>query len=286
MFTKKFILKILLIYVFIFNISEIKKINSLVPFFNLPTENELKNNSLSLGQKAYQLLYFGQLKDSLRLAELAISINENDEKLWALLAEVQVANNLYEEALESIKKGKILNPSLGELYFAESSIYLKQKKRNSAKESLIQGIKFNSTNSAAMFQLGNIFLIEKKYNKALNYFNKTIEIDPLFWQAINNKGLIYFELNKIKLSVKNFESAIKLKDDAEPLLALAVALQNDNPTKSIFLAKKALKKNPKYVDANYRKEQLWGQNLQKATKILFEFQELKEDIISAKLYKK
>tara|TARA_Y100000589_G_scaffold330826_1_gene381790 strand:+ start:1108 stop:1968 length:861 start_codon:yes stop_codon:yes gene_type:complete len=286
MFTKKFILKILLIYVFIFNISEIKKINSLVPFFNLPTENELKNNSLSLGQKAYQLLYFGQLKDSLRLAELAISINENDEKLWALLAEVQVANNLYEEALESIKKGKILNPSLGELYFAESSIYLKQKKRNSAKESLIQGIKLNSTNSAAMFQLGNIFLIEKKYNKALNYFNKTIEIDPLFWQAINNKGLIYFELNKIKLSVKNFESAIKLKDDAEPLLALAVALQNDNPTKSIFLAKKALKKNPKYVDANYRKEQLWGQNLQKATKILFEFQELKEDIISAKLYKK
>tara|TARA_Y100001933_G_scaffold263846_1_gene326969 strand:- start:2537 stop:3397 length:861 start_codon:yes stop_codon:yes gene_type:complete len=286
MFTKKFILKILLIYVFIFNISEIKKINSLVPFFNLPTENELKNNSLSLGQKAYQLLYFGQLKDSLRLAELAISINENDEKLWALLAEVQVANNMYEEALESIKKGKILNPSLGELYFAESSIYLKQKKRNSAKESLIQGIKFNSTNSAAMFQLGNIFLIEKKYNKALNYFNKTIEIDPLFWQAINNKGLIYFELNKIKLSVKNFESAIKLKDDAEPLLALAVALQNDNPTKSIFLAKKALKKNPKYVDANYRKEQLWGQNLQKATKILFEFQELKEDIISAKLYKK
>ena len=286
MFTKKFILKILLIYVFIFNISEIKKINSLVPFFNLPTENELKNNSLSLGQKAYQLLYFGQLKDSLRLAELAISINENDEKLWALLAEVQVANNLYEEALESIKKGKILNPSLGELYFAESSIYLKQKKRNSAKESLIQGIKLNSTNSAAMFQLGNIFLIEKKYNKALNYFNKTIEIDPLFWQAINNKGLIYFELNKIKLSVKNFESAIKLKDDAEPLLALAVALQNDNPTKSIFLAKKALKKNPKYVDANYRKEQLWGQNLQKATIILFEFQELKEDIISAKLYKK
>ncbi len=286
MFTKKFILKILLIYVFIFNISEIKKINSLVPFFNLPTENELKNNSLSLGQKAYQLLYFGQLKDSLRLAELAISINENDEKLWALLAEVQVANNMYEEALESIKKGKILNPSLGELYFAESSIYLKQKKRNSAKESLIQGIKFNSTNSAAMFQLGNIFLIEKKYNKALNYFNKTIEIDPLFWQAINNKGLIYFELNKIKLSVKNFESAIKLKDDAEPLLALAVALQNDNPTKSIFLAKKALKKNPKYVDANYRKEQLWGQNLQKATIILFEFQELKEDIISAKLYKK
>ena len=39
---------------------------------------------------------------------------------------------------------------------------------------------------------------------------------------------------------------------------------------AIFLAKKALAKEPNYVDPNYRKEQLWGENLQNSTKKLFE----------------
>ena len=285
MMLQKLFIKICITQFFIFNIFYAKNIDAIIPYFNLPTKSDLKTNSLALGQKAYQLLYFGQLKDSLRLAELAVSINDNDERLWALLAEVQLANNLNDEALNSIKKGKILNPKMSELYFAESSIYTKQKKRGKAKASLIQGLKLNPQNNTAIFQLGNIFLIEKNYKEAIEKFNEALEINPLFWQAINNKGLIYFELGKIKLSIENFEKAIAIETNAEPILALAVILQNEDSKQSIILARNALKLDPNYVDKDFRKEQLWGEKLQLATEKLFQNQELQKDINSAKLYK-
>ena len=51
---------------------------------------------------------------------------------------------------------------------------------------------------------------------------------------------------------------------------------------SLQLEKKALTKNYNYVDYEYRKEQLWGENLQKATEILLQSEQLKEDVILAK----
>ena len=48
-------------------------------------------------------------------------------------------------------------------------------------------------------------------------------------------------------------------------------------------AKKALAKDPKYVNYDYRKEQLWGEKLQTSAKILLQNDQLKKDISLAKL---
>ena len=107
--------------------------------------------------------------------------------------------------------------------------------------------------------------MEKNYEKALEEFDKAIKIKIDFWQAINNNGLAYFELNKIDLSIMSFKEAIILEENAEPLLALASCLKNKDINKAIVLARKALEKEPNYVDFNYRKEQLWGEKLQNST---------------------
>ena len=41
-------------------------------------------------------------------------------------------------------------------------------------------------------------------------------------------------------------------------------------------------KDPKYVNYDYRKEQLWGEKLQAATEILLQNEQLKKDVILAK----
>ena len=51
---------------------------------------------------------------------------------------------------------------------------------------------------------------------------------------------------------------------------------------AIQLAKKALAKDPKYVNYDYRKEQLWGEKLQASTEILLQNEQLKKDVIIAK----
>ena len=283
---KKTFQNLIFIKILIFNIFFIENLEAIIPFYNLPNKDILQKNSFSIAKNAYQLLYLGQIKESLNLSKLAISLNENDPRLWSLLAEAQIANKLYENALNSIKKGKNIDPKMSELYFSESSIFIKQNKIRNAQKSLKKGLNLEPDNINGLFQLGNLYLMEKNFKKSLNVFNEATNIKPTFWQAFNNKGLILFELNDIPSAIKNFKKAIEIENNAEPLLALAVCIQNENFKESISLAKKALSKDPNYVDNEYRKEQLWGQKIQKQTNILFSSKELKQDIAIAKLLKK
>ncbi len=109
-----------------------------------------------------------------------------------------------------------------------------------------------------------------------------MKLKPNFWQAINNQGLAYFETNNINLSIKLFEKAIAIEDNAEPLLGLASCLSSRDIKLALELAKEALVKNPNYVDYDYREEQLWGEKLQTSTEILLLNDQLKTDVILAK----
>ena len=279
---KKSLLKILFFSIISSHIFIAESLRALIPYYYLPETKSMQKKALSIGKQAYQLLYFGQIKDSLNLAKLALKINNTNEILWTILAETQIANELYNDALNSLNNAEKINPKMGEIYFAKSTIYLKQSKIKKAKNSLLSGIKIQPENFKAIFQLGNIYLMEKNYEKAIKEYDKAIKIKMDFWQAINNKGLAYFELNKIDLSIISFKKAIDLEENAEPLLALASCLQNKDINKAIVFAKKALNKEPNYVDFNYRKEQLWGEKLQISTEKLFENPQIKKEILVAK----
>ena len=279
---KKFILKLLFFALISSYFLRINKLHAVIPHYYQPTVKNLQKEGLLIGKSAYQLLYFGQFEESLSLAKLAISMDKSNETLWMILAEAQIANNLYPDALISLNNAQKINPKKGEIYFAKGSIYLKQSKIQEAKIAYKLGIKILPENIQAIFQLGNIFLIEKNYEKAIKEFDRVIEIKPDFWQAINNKGLAYFELDRIDLSIISFKKAIDLEENAEPLLGLAACLKSQNIDEAILLTKKALTKEPKYVEYNYRKEQLWGDKLQSNTEELFENTQLQKEIQLAK----
>ena len=279
---KNSLLKILFFLIISSHFFIAESLKALIPYYYFPETKSLQKQGLSIGKQAYQLLYYGQIKDSLNLAKLAIKINNTNETLWTILAQTQIANKLYDDALISLNNAQKINPKLGEIYFAKSTIYLKQSKLKKAKISLEQNIKIFPENFKAIFQLGNIYLMEKNFKKAIEEFDKAIKIKEDFWQAINNKGIAYFELNKIDLSIIFFKKAINLEENAEPLLALASCLKNIDINKAIIFARKALDKEPNYVDFNYRKEQLWGEKLQSSTEKLFENPQLKKEILFAK----
>ena len=279
---KKFLKKTIWIFFISFYFFQIEIVRAIVPYYYFPTIKNLQKQSLYIGKNAYQLLYFGQYEDSLNLAKLAVKINANDEKLWLILAEAQIANKKYKNALNSLNKAEKINSSISEIYFAKSNVYLKFSQQTKAKSALEKGIKIEPNNHKAIFQLGNILLMEKNYLGAIKLFDKSIKIKPDFWQAINNQGLAYFERNNINLSIKLFESAISIQENAEPLLGLASCIRINDTKLAIQLAKKALAKDPKYVNYDYRKEQLWGEKLQASTEILLENEQLKKDVILAK----
>ena len=279
---RKFLKNILCLYLLSFCFLKIEKVQSIIPYYYLPTINNLEKEGLSIGKSAYQLLFFGQYEDSLNLAKLAVKINPKDEKLWLILSEAQVANNLYKNALKSLDQAQTINPNSSEIYFAKSNIYLQISKQNKAKNALEKGLSIEPNNHKAFFQLGNILLMEKNYFEAIKLFDRSIKIKPDFWQAFNNQGLAYFEKNEITSSIKLFEKAISIEDNAEPLLGLASCLRLKDIKLALELAKKSLAKDPNYVNHNYRKEQLWGEKLQASTEILLQNKQLQEDVILAK----
>ncbi len=279
---KMFFKKIIFIFIFGLYLIKVDHVQTLVPYYYFPTNKNLQKESLSIGKNAYQLLYFGQYKQSLNLAKLAVKINQTNEQLWLILSEAQLANKQYKEALNSLNKAQQINPNISEIYFAKSNIYLKNSQLKSAKNALKNGLKLEPNNHNAIFQFGNIFLMEKNYSEAIRQFDKSLNLKPNFWQAINNKGLAYFEKNNIDASIKHFEKAISIEENAEPLLGLASCLRIKDIKLALELAKKALNKDPNYVNYDYRKEQLWGEKLQTSTKILLQNDQLKSYVILAK----
>ena len=279
---RKIFKKLICISLIIFYFFKVDQVRSLVPYYYLPSIKNLQKESLSIGNNAYQLLYFGQYNESLNLAKLALKINKTNERLWLILSEAQAANKLYEQALHSLNKAQTLNPNISEIYFAKGNVYLKISQPNNAKIALEKGLKIKPNNHIAIFQLGNILLMEKNYSEAIKLFGKSVKIKPDFWQAINNQGLANFEKNNINLSIKLFKEAISINENAEPLLGLASCLRMKDVNSAIKMAKKALAKDPNYVNYEYRKEQLWGPKLQSSTEILLQNEQLQNDVILAK----
>jgi len=279
---KKILKRIVCASLISFYFLQIKEVQSLIPYYYLPGVESLKKESFSIGKSAYQLLYFGQYEQSLNLAKLAVKIDKTNERLWLILAETQLANELYEQALESLTQAQKIDSNLSEIYFAKGNVYFRISQLLNAKTALEKGLRIEPNNHKAIFQLGNIFLMEKNYSEAIKLFNKAVKVKPDFWQAINNIGLAYYEKNNITKSIKFFEKAISIEDNAEPLLGLASCLRIKDIKLALEIAKKALLKDPNYVDYDFRKEQLWGEKLQNSTEILLQNDQLQTDVILAK----
>ena len=73
---------------------------------------------------------------------------------------------------------------------------------------------------------------------------------------------------------------LSIKRNAEPMLALAAALNKQTPgdAESIELARKALAEDPNYVLPGHQENQLWGSKLRKATDVLLTQPILRGDV--------
>tara|TARA_B100001113_G_scaffold29534_1_gene21213 strand:- start:49 stop:918 length:870 start_codon:yes stop_codon:yes gene_type:complete len=260
-----------------------KSTNAFLPKINEPTQQELEYTSIQIGKTAIQLIEFGQIDDAIKLLELAVKLNPKKTNLWIILAEAQIKSNKNYKALSSLNKAIKLNPKEQNIYFTKASIYMDMNNLQKAKVTIKKGLSINEKNERGQFQLGNIEIMLNNYKSALKAFRRSSQINTSFWQSINNEGLILYELNKPKEAISKFKIALKISNNAEPMLALAIVLFSiDNKSiESINLAKNALKSNPQYISKEYQSKQLWGKKLQKSAQLLFISKEMKKIVMKA-----
>ncbi len=261
--------------------------NSSLAFFpriNEPSQQEFESVSRQIEKTAIQLIQFGQYKEAIKILKLALKLNPTEETLWTTLADAQFKSKDSNNALLSLDKVLEINPKNASIYFAKGSIYMNSKNLENAILMLNQGLLLDNKNETGYFQLGNAYIMLKKYKKALHTYNKVTKLNPNFWQVINNKGLILYEINKKEEALSKFKLAAKLSNNAEPRLALAISIYSMKgiSIETLNIAKNALIDNPKYADIEYQSEQLWGRKLKDSAKLFFKTKEMKKVVREAR----
>ena len=234
---------------------------AMIPYIYLPTSEELTGSAMGIGRTAAQLLQFDQPREAAKLAALAVRLNPQDERLWSVLAEAQLRNEQLDQASVSLARAKNLNPKKPGLWFAEAAIALRAERPDEAIPLIDRGLELDPDNHAAYFDLGNARIMQDELPKALKSFEKATALKNDFWEALNNQALVLFEMGNRDEAIRRWRRVLKIESNAEPMLALAAALYQENKSSNseiLTLARDALASDPNYVLAPHQEEQLWG----------------------------
>ncbi|MCJ7496854.1 MAG: tetratricopeptide repeat protein [candidate division Zixibacteria bacterium] len=108
--------------------------------------------------------------------------------------------------------------------------------------------------------LGNVEFSKATYSKALELYEKAIELKPDFAEAWSNKGAALIKLNRHAEALQAFEKAIELKpDDAEAWSNKGVALDNLNRhEKALKAHEKAIELKPDDANAWFNRACLYS----------------------------
>ncbi|WP_339924837.1 tetratricopeptide repeat protein [uncultured Cyclobacterium sp.] len=177
-----------------------------------------------------------------QLAKDQKEIDRNNEKIAInnTISKSQLLSEKenYNEALALLQKARENFPSNYELIISEANIYHKLNNNERFLELLKEGVKLNDTDDKLFFNIGVLEQANKNYNEAVNYYLKTIEINPKNVDAHHNLGFVYNEqatvlkndINKyinqpekydevyletieiFRKSIFNYETAVKLKE--------------------------------------------------------------------------
>ncbi|MFN9619959.1 MAG: tetratricopeptide repeat protein [Synechococcaceae cyanobacterium] len=253
---------------------------AMVPYVYVPPERDLEAAGLGIAQAAARLLRLGQAEEAARLAELTVRLLPGDPRGWVLLAEAQLRSDRIDKALWALGKAKQLDPQNPGIWFAEGSLALRNQKPQEAIELLNRGLQLEGRNAGAHFDLGNAQLLLGQSERALGSYEKAAKLRRDFWEAINNQGLVLWELGRRPAALERWRQVLRIKPDVpETSLALAAGLFASDSAgqraEALRLAEMALNEEPNYVLDSYQSEQLWGEKLRGDTRRLLSQPELK-----------
>lgn len=107
--------------------------------------------------------------------------------------------------------------------------------------------------SMIYFQLGKESFNNNDLNKALDYFQKAVEINPDFAEAYHNLGIVYYELGNHGNAITELEKAVGLNSNYEKAyysLAL-IYYENNDFDNAIINLLKVIELNPENSNANF-----------------------------------
>ena len=188
--------------------------------------------------------------------------------------------NKLEEAVKAFNQAIALNPQDATAYNNLGIALSAQNKLEEAVKAFNQAIALNPQDATAYYNLGLALHQQGKLEEAKNYYGKAVAqnqelILALF--AINNIGLIQYELGQAEEAIRHWQTAARLDPNAAgPRLATAVALYHQgNPEQALALGAAALRLDSRFDDLAFLKKNLWGDRLLAAAKVFLDLPQIR-----------
>lgn len=242
-----------------------------LPLVHELNQEQLEQQGMMLIEDAIQLSRFQQYEWAIPRAKLATQLVPNRFESWYILGTLLVQEQEFAEGIEVLNRAKRLDSKESGVYSILGAAYFQSGEYEKAIPELETALGFGDESIEVLFDLGNAQFKLERYDAAIATYKRSIKLRDDFWPAINNVGLIEFEQGNIKAAIEQWEKAIALDPTAaEPMLAVAVATYvQGNTTKGLELAKAALTLDSRYGDIEFLDENLWGEDLLKATEMVF-----------------
>jgi len=160
-----------------------------------------------------------------------------------------------------------------------SFVQSKEEEKNSPSIAIREENKkdlFNKKEIISQFNLATSLYNQRDFLKAIQAYQKVIEMDPTYIEAFNNLGLIYLEIGDFDRALKNYERAIEINPRYEKALnnigILYFLKGEDKRAMEVF--EKLIEINPNHVESYihlgiiYKKIGQWQKGIESYQKAL------------------
>ena len=187
--------------------------HSIIRGLSFTKKSELlqERNHLQLGMSAFEK---GDFEQARRHYDEWLHKNFDDHIAWCLLGDLLLKQCSYDEAIVAFKESLEINPRFYPALMKLGVTFATAKKNLELSEQfLLKAIEVNPDSASAYTNLGNINKAKHIRHKAIELYEKAVNIDPGFVPGWSNLGLEYHQLGKLDQAVTAYRKALELSPE-------------------------------------------------------------------------
>jgi tetratricopeptide (TPR) repeat protein len=121
----------------------------------------------------------------------------------------------FEKAIWSIDTYIQKNPYLADAYFNKACILDAEENYKDSETEYLKALELDNSNINILYNLANLYLITDKLHDALQYFNKTLEMDPVFGLALFKRAIVFSRTGEKENAGKDLKKLVKIDPNAK-----------------------------------------------------------------------
>jgi len=168
----------------------------------------------------------GNLDEATKYFNKCLSLNQNYSLAYNALGLVYLMKGQSEESINNFNKSLKLNPKLTEAHNYLGVVYQEMGLLDKAEQEFRIALADNNYQSKELpyYNLARLYFVQDKTQEALDYVEKSLEINKTFILAYNLKGTILEKLEKYVEAIDVYKRALKTApEDIDVNFNLAVA---------------------------------------------------------------